>query len=212
MGKYNKNTEARLQEAVEAIAKNKDLKIATVARAFNVPRLQLHRRLQGQGSLKDRLTTNKKLTDEQEYAICSYIDRLDRMSLRVRKELVRDAANLLLRETAPPHDSGPPPTVGINWVHRFLHRHGYSSINDKVLDAARQHAENVESFQAYFEQLKEAVEKYGIQEEDIWNMDETGFCIGVGKDQMVITRQKRESYFEANGAQPEDGILEVIAR
>ena len=30
--------------------------------------------------------------------------------------------------------------------------------------------------------------------EDIWNMDKTGFCIGRGKDQMVITRAKRTQY------------------
>jgi len=26
-------------------------------------------------------------------------------------------------------------------------------------------------------------------------MDETGFCIGVGRDQLVITKQKKQLYF-----------------
>ena len=31
--------------------------------------------------------------------------------------------------------------------------------------------------------------------EDIWNMDETGFRIGIGKDQLIVTKRKRTHYF-----------------
>ena len=31
-------------------------------------------------------------------------------------------------------------------------------------------------------------------EDDTWNMDETGFRIGVGKNQMVVTRRRRVTY------------------
>jgi hypothetical protein len=36
--------------------------------------------------------------------------------------------------------------------------------------------------------------KYGILDQDIWNMDETSFCISIGRDQLVITKQKRQLY------------------
>jgi len=42
--------------------------------------------------------------------------------------------------------------------------------------------------------LKETIDEHGIQPADIWNMDETGFCIGVGKDQMVVTRKSKSFY------------------
>ena len=31
--------------------------------------------------------------------------------------------------------------------------------------------------------------------DDIWNMDETGFRIGVGKDQLIVTKRRRAHYF-----------------
>jgi hypothetical protein len=34
----------------------------------------------------------------------------------------------------------------------------------------------------------------GIQPTDLWNMDETGFRIGVGKNQFVITKRRRQHY------------------
>jgi hypothetical protein len=34
----------------------------------------------------------------------------------------------------------------------------------------------------------------GIDSDDIWNFDETGFRIGVGRDQLVITKQQRQLY------------------
>ena len=37
--------------------------------------------------------------------------------------------------------------------------------------------------------------EHGIVADDIWNMDETGFQIGIGKDQMVVTKRRRAHYF-----------------
>jgi hypothetical protein len=38
--------------------------------------------------------------------------------------------------------------------------------------------------------FKAVVAEYGIVTDDIWNMDETRFQIGIGKDQMVVTKQR----------------------
>ncbi len=39
------------------------------------------------------------------------------------------------------------------------------------------------------------LEKEGLTSDDIWNMDETGFRIGIGKDHLVVTKQRRTHYF-----------------
>ena len=46
----------------------------------------------------------------------------------------------------------------------------------------------------YFQKLLAALKAEGIQPTDIWNMDETGFRIGVGKDQLIITKRQRQHY------------------
>src|SRR5690606_35899443 len=67
-------------------------------------------------------------------------------------------------------------------------------VPQRVLEAKRQHAEDAVAITQWFEQLQKTIEDYGIQPSDIWNMDETGFQIGVGKDQLVVTRRSRATY------------------
>ncbi|KAM4067518.1 DDE superfamily endonuclease [Hirsutella rhossiliensis] len=130
--------------------------------------------------------------EAQEKALCRYIDRLDNVNLAVRVEFVTDAANCILRERS--GQSGAP-TVGLNWTSRFLKRHGYFKKRQKKLHAERQVSEDITRVNEYFQRLQQVVEDNGIPAEDIWNMDETGFRIGVGKDQLIVTKRKRAHYF-----------------
>jgi hypothetical protein len=41
----------------------------------------------------------------------------------------------------------------------------------------------------WFQEYQTAVEKYGIQPHDTYNVDETGFRVGVGRRQWIITRE-----------------------
>ena len=43
--------------------------------------------------------------------------------------------------------------------------------------------------------LKAVIIDHGILPESTWNMDETGFRIGMGKDQLIVTKRKRAHYF-----------------
>lgn len=43
----------------------------------------------------------------------------------------------------------------------------------------------------WFNSYQETIARYGITSDDIWNFDETGFNIGVGRDQWIITRQPK---------------------
>jgi len=116
------------------------------------------------------------------------------VNLAVRKEFVRDAANLILQARAPDGAEAEAGVVGKNWVARFIRRHGYYYVPQKVLDAERQYSENKEVAIIWFSKLEAICAKEGILPEDIWNMDETGFQIGVGKDQLIIIKRKRARY------------------
>ncbi|KAM4064000.1 DDE superfamily endonuclease [Hirsutella rhossiliensis] len=56
-------------------------------------------------------------------------------------------------------------------------------------------AESVPHVTEYFKKLHETIASYGINPADIWNMDETGFRIGIGRDQVVVTKSRRSQYF-----------------
>ncbi|KJZ75905.1 hypothetical protein HIM_04729 [Hirsutella minnesotensis 3608] len=139
--------------------------------------------------------TNTKLSKPEETALCRYIDRLDRINLPTRKAFIRDTANYILRARASRAEQADPPTVGKKWVDRFIKRHKYDIVPSHVLDANRQASEDPEAINAWFLKYKAVVAEHGIVADDIWNMDETGFQIGVGKDQMVVTKRRRAHYF-----------------
>ncbi|KJZ69758.1 hypothetical protein HIM_10841 [Hirsutella minnesotensis 3608] len=124
-----------------------------------------------------------------------HCDRLDRINLPTRKAFIRDTANYILRARASRAEQADPPTVGKKWVDRFIKRHKYDIVPSHVLDANRQASEDPEAINAWFLKYKAVVAEHGIVADDIWNMDETGFQIGVGKDQMVVTKRRRAHYF-----------------
>jgi len=55
-------------------------------------------------------------------------------------------------------------------------------------------AESYENLENWFQLLQDVITSFGIDSDDIWNFDETGFRIGVGRDQLVITMQQRQLY------------------
>ncbi|OAQ57289.2 DDE superfamily endonuclease [Pochonia chlamydosporia 170] len=187
--------ESRIQDALQYLEQFPAAKIATVAREFGVPRSRLRRRLAGRPPKKGRPATNTKLSATEERALCHHIDRLDRINLAVRPEFVTDAANCILRERTPLAHRGHPPVVGLNWTTRFLRRHNYGKRLQKKLHSDRQASEDLSRVAEYFQKLSHVYQEEGILSEDIWNMDETGFRIGVGKDQLIVTKRKRAHYF-----------------
>ncbi|KAF6814462.1 transposase [Colletotrichum sojae] len=185
----DQSVESRVLQAVQYLNENPTAKTAQVARQFEIPFAKLRYRLEGRSAKRGTKTANTKLSAPEEKALCRYIDRLDRINLAVRPEFVQDAANAILRE------KGDASTVNRQWVTRFLKRHNYTKARQKKLHVDRQASEDTQRVQKYFQQLQQTVQEYGVQHTDIWNMDETGFRIGVGKDQMITTRRKTAHYF-----------------
>ena len=60
-------------------------------------------------------------------------------------------------------------------------------------DYQRAKCEDPETIGKWFELVKNFVAKYGIQEEDIYNFDETGFMMGQIESSMVVTNSERSS-------------------
>ncbi|KAM4058213.1 DDE superfamily endonuclease [Hirsutella rhossiliensis] len=172
--------EARIQEALRYIEHFSGAKVATVAREFGVPRNRLRYRLEGRPPKTGRPATNLKLSRPEEAALCRYIDRLDNINLAVRPEFVTDAANHILHQRSGQADL----VIGSRWTSRFLKRHGYFKKLQKKLHSERQASEDLTRVNQYFQSLHKVIQEKGIPPEDIWNMDETGFRIGVGKDQL----------------------------
>ena len=66
--------ESKIQEALRYLEDFPEAKIATVAREFGVPRGRLRCRVRGQPPKKGLPAANMKLSDEEEVALCRYIE------------------------------------------------------------------------------------------------------------------------------------------
>lgn len=101
--------------------------------------------------------------------------------------------------------------VGKLWSSRFVARH--KDILDSrylnTLDLARHKADSRESYKQYFDIIREKIEEYGITADNIYNMDEKGFMIGVcQKTRRIFTKQTFEENKLARAGQ--DGNREWI--
>ena len=83
-------------------------------------------------------------------------------------------------------------SLGINWAYSFIKCHPElcTRFNRRI---SYQHAkqENPTIIKQWFKTVYEAIQEYGISEDDIWNFDETGFAMGLCSTSKVITSIER---------------------
>jgi len=169
------------------------VKITELATMFNVPYQRLQRRLQGHNSRSTRAPTNMRLSSDQEEAILSYMRRCERLGVCVRARAITISANSILRRS---HEGDTPaPIVNERWTLRFLQRHP-SFVKKKQIDleAQRVAAYDLKDTEEWFRQLSRLIQDHSIQPEDLWNMDESGFRIGVSKGYYILTEHPKKSH------------------
>lgn len=82
---------------------------------------------------------------------------------------------------------------GIHWPGRFIKRYQDNLISTytTAIDAARKRADSKYKYTLYFKLLSRKVKEYKLQAEDIYNIDEKGFLIGILiKGLRIFSRQK----------------------
>ena len=179
--------EGRIQEAIDAIRTRQNTSRRAIAKEFHVPEERLRSRLNGHPPKSAvRGLHNRALKPDQDLALRLYLQKLDEMGAQARRHMIQRTANTILRQSGPlailqkPLDS--------QWAKRWLDRQpDFYKIRRKPIAAARKNAEDMELLQAHFQRYKELCGQYGIQLADRWNFDETGFRIGMGRDDWIIT-------------------------
>ena len=178
--------EGRVLLAISAIKKKEITNIRMAARVFDIPLTTLQRRLSGNTFRLDTRANNHKMTSSEEESLKQWILSLDKRGLPPRPAHVREMANILLskRDT-----TSPPTTVGEKWVYNFTKRTPeLKACFARRYNYQRAKVEDPKVLGAWFEQVNEAIQKYGIASSDIYNFDETGFAMGLIAAAKVITR------------------------
>lgn len=187
-----KEEEARIQAVVEELnaltpEERKAIKISHVAEFYSLRYNRLLERLKGRPSKLGLVPINRKLTEEQDRALCQHLTKLDSIGTSPLIPDIAFYANAILQQEHNDPDT-PAPVVGENWVRRWLARHPeYSIVRQYAIDSDRKAAQTPDEIQRWMDHYEAICKKYSIAIEDRWNGDETGFRVGIGKHQYVIT-------------------------
>lgn len=188
--------EDRIAEALEYLtALEKPIPLTHLATLFEVPYQRLRHRYQGKPSKSTRAATGRKLSKEQELILEAYLRRCDEIGVSARLRMVAISANsILARYHEDP--ATPPPRVGSHWAERWFQRNPqWHKKRQQPLDAVRKAAHEVSDIEWWFNKFNDTMTTYGIQPSDLWNMDETGFRIGITKNKVVLTLEPKKKNF-----------------
>jgi hypothetical protein len=177
--------ESRLLLAIQAIEQDPKQSVRSITKIYNVPRATLIYRMKGRRARQDLRTNSMKLTELEEDAVLKSILDLDARGFSPRLAGVGDMANILLAE----RDGG---RVGKHWASNFVKRQPELKTRfNRAYDYQRALCEDPEKISAWFRLVHNMRAKYGIQDADLYNFDETGFMMGMITPSMVVTRAER---------------------
>lgn len=212
MPKTNKDIEEQLQLALDSLSEQTKPNISKTAQEFAVPMHQLRRRWQGGKSLFQRQPNGRKLNPIQEQALCDYIDYFDAVGASINCRQIAIAADSILEEDHT-DSTTPPPQISDHWLKHFLkHNPKYYVRRRRALDVERASALDKTVVERWFQDYQHVVTEHGICHQDIYNFDETGFQIGVGRDQFIITRHPKKKLFNGSVTNHESvTVLEAVS-
>lgn len=155
--------------------------ISEAARKFQVERSTLSKKFHCQSGTRAQSAQHKQfLSTTQERTLIKHINRLCERGFPPTPCMVANIAGQIAKKQP-----------GKDWTSRFVKR--WSNKVDSrylnTLDFSRHKAESKGSFKLYFDTLRSKIEQYGIQPQNMYNMDEQGFLIGhLTKSKRVFTK------------------------
>src|ERR1700738_3507396 len=139
--------------------------------ATGAPRATLFRRLRGGKTRREANIQNQALTPPEEFALISFVKRATALGHPIRHAYLRELAEVLRKHRVTEEGLFP---LGKDWVTRYLRRHpDLKSQVAKSMEKARVEVTK-EQILEWFRQYTDEIQKYRIEEENIYNMDESG--------------------------------------
>jgi hypothetical protein len=189
--------EAKIQSILDSIPPGFKPNIARLSREKGVHYQRLLARYHGRGTLFDRPSRTLKLNESQNFVLREFVRFLDELGVNARvAHVVRCANTILLADHDDP--SQPPPTVTDRWAKAWISRQNDIFVRrQRHLDLNRVLAHDIDGIQKWYDGFIKIIIDKSINPADIWNFDETGFRIGIGKDQWIITYEPNRRHFLA---------------
>jgi hypothetical protein len=180
------SNEANIILALQAIQNDPSLSVRKAATIYKVNHRTLQRRQHGTQSIRDSIPRSRKLSDQEEQIVVQFVLDLDSRGFPSRLSYVEEIANSLLTNRDAPR-------VGKRWAYNFVQRQlELKTRRSRRYDYQRAKCEDPTIIYGWFRLVENTIAKYGIQSDDIWNFDETGFMMGMIEPGTVVTSSERQ--------------------
>ena len=175
------SNESRIILALQALKQDSKLSVRQAAQIYQIPRTTLRARRVGRIVRREMSANLRALTDLEEETIVQRILDLDTRGFQPRQSDVREMANYLRAD----RDASP---LGPRWAENFVRRQPKLNMAfRRQIDYQRAKCEDPEIVRQWFNLVRNVITKYGINETDMYNFDETGFTMGMLSGAKVIT-------------------------
>ena len=176
--------EAAIAE-IESLKPGEKINYTKTARKYGISRSTLSRRHRGvQHTRAEQYNDQRTLNNGQAKTLIKWINDLTDKGLSPTLEMLRNFAKEL---------TGKKP--GKQWPTRFLKKYDdqLTARYTTGIDSQRKRADSAYKYSLYFELMAKKLKEYDIRPEDMYNMDEKGFLIGVlSKGKRIFSRSKLE--------------------
>jgi helix-turn-helix, Psq domain/Tc5 transposase DNA-binding domain len=200
--------EERLKLAIEAIKKEgfqpngqPYLSFRQAGIEFNVPKSTLYDRFHGTKDRKDGHEKQRALTAAHEETLVAWIKEMGWRGVPLQTQTVIDYASAI---------AGRP--VSRKWIKRFRERHPEIRARwTRPLEKCRAQSLNPTAVASFFEVLQEVIETYDIPPENIYNANEKGIQLGIGKKVLAFfDRDQKDVYSVEDGDRELVTVIEAV--
>lgn len=185
--------------AVKAMQSGNFSSVRACATFYNVPRSTLRDRLAGSQPHSLAHEKTQYLTNTEESTLVKTITRLTNTGFPASIALVRDIATEIRRSrihlstTLPPAIA--PPSE--RWTLRFRKRHPeIKGIYTRQLENARFKAMSYDVVDTWFNAMQDVFFRHTYTPDRIFNMDESGFCVGTSATSRVLANIRDTTTFK----------------
>ena len=178
------------------------LSIRQAAKDFEVVRSTLATRFQGTAlPRKDAHEHQKKLSAPEEKVLVEWIKAQGRRGVPISPGTIGDHAEAIAGGS-----------VGASWPGRFMERHPDLKTKwTQSLEKCRANNVNYANVNNFYDMYEGLVEEYNIPIENIYNMDEKGLQLGVGKRiAAIIDRDQKNVYNLEDGNRELVTVIETV--
>jgi hypothetical protein len=187
----NEEREDKIRRALEERAEL-GTSYEDLALTYGIPKSTLCNRAGGMQSRQKSHETYQAITPAMENALEKWALQMDSQGFPPRLDLFKAMAQLLYQQHMQESEESGPETLGPTWLRGFLNRHpAVSARYSTTLDRQRAFANQPGPIKDYFKKLKAVIARYKIRDENIWNMDEKGFTLGLANRAKVVARAGR---------------------